>query len=118
MKNDNISTKEAIELANSVKVLKSAILQAQSIVATDANRVMLMLYLGIGRFVSHKTRKGVWGIGATDAIAERLQREMPGLRGFSGRNIRNMRLFFRSKSLIFPSSFSSLESGFSSSSIS
>ena len=68
-----------IELANSVKALKLAILQAQHAVAADGNRVMLMLYLGIGRFVSQKTRKGVWGTGAIEAISEQLQREMPGL---------------------------------------
>ena len=83
-----------IELANSVKALKLAILQAQHAVAADGNRVMLMLYLGIGRFVSQKTRKGVWGTGAIDAISEQLQREMPGLRGFSGKHIRSMRLFY------------------------
>ncbi len=55
---------------------------------------MLMLYLGIGRFISHKTRNGIWGDGATNAIAEQLQREMPGLRGFSGVQLRRMRQFY------------------------
>ena len=83
-----------VELTNSVKALKLAILQAQHAVAADGNRVMLMLYLGIGRFVSQKTRKGVWGTGAIEAISEQLQREMPGLRGFSGENIKKMRHFY------------------------
>ncbi len=83
-----------VELANSVKALKLAILQAQHAVAADGNRVMQMLYLGIGRFVSQKTRKGVWGTGAIEAISEQLQREMPGLRGFSGENIKKMRHFY------------------------
>lgn len=29
-----------------------------------------------------------------DAISEKLQKEMPGLRGFSSRNLRNMRMFY------------------------
>ena len=33
------------------------------------------------------------GTGAIDDISEQLQRELPGLRGFSAQNIRNMRLF-------------------------
>ena len=79
------------EVVVSVKALKLAILLAQRAVATDANRVMLMLYLSIGQFVSQKSRNGVWGTGTIDSISEQLQREMPGLRGFSARNIRNMR---------------------------
>ncbi len=84
----------SVELANSVKALKLAILQAQHAVAANGNRVMLMLYLGIGRFISNKTRNGIWGDGATNAIAEQLQREMPGLRGFSGVQLRRMRQFY------------------------
>ncbi len=79
------------EVTASVKALKLAILLAQRAVAADANRVMLMLYLSIGQFVSQKSRNGVWGTGTIDSISEQLQREMPGLRGFSARNIRNMR---------------------------
>ena len=82
------------EVAASVKTLKLAILLAQRTVAADANRVMLMLYLSIGQFVSQKSRNGIWGTGTIDSISEQLQREMPGLRGFSARNIRNMRFFF------------------------
>ena len=82
------------EVVVSVKALKLAILQAQRAVVTDANRVMLMLYLSIGQFVSQKSRNGVWGTGTIDAISEQLQREMPGLRGFGARNIRNMRFFY------------------------
>ena len=82
------------EVTASVKALKLAILLAQRAVAADANRVMLMLYLSIGQFVSQKSRNGIWGTGTIDSISEQLQHEMPGLRGFSARNIRNMRFFF------------------------
>ena len=90
---NNQQTKQNLneEVTASVKVLKLAILLVQRAVAADANRVMLMLYLSIGQFVSQKSRNGVWGTGTIDSISEQLQREMPGLRGFSARNIRNMR---------------------------
>ena len=94
MRKQDTQQSGSVELANSVKALKLAILQAQHAIAADGNRVMLMLYLGIGRFVSEKTRKGVWGTGAMEAISEQLQREMPGLRGFSGENIKKMRHFY------------------------
>ena len=90
---DDMQTERG-ELVTAVQKLKFAIFSAQHAVSADANRVMLMLYLSIGRFVSQKTRNGEWGQGATDAIAEQLQREMPGLRGFSGSHLRRMRQFY------------------------
>jgi len=53
-----------------------------------------MLYYGIGKYISDNSREGHWGTGAIDTISERLQKEMPGLRGFSARNLKNMRLFY------------------------
>ena len=53
-----------------------------------------MLYYGVGKYISENSRSGFWGTGAIDAISEQLQKELPGLRGFSARNLRNMRMFF------------------------
>ena len=96
MENINARQDANTEITASVKALKLAILQAQYAASADSNRVMLMLYLGIGRFISQKTRKGVWGTGAIDAISTHLQREMPGLRGFSGTSLKKMRQFYES----------------------
>ena len=35
-----------------------------------------------------------WGAKALDTISERLQRELPGLRGFSSGNLKKMRIFY------------------------
>ncbi len=40
------------------------------------------------------SRKGFWGKGAIDAISERLEKEMPGLKEFSARSLRYMRTFY------------------------
>ena len=48
----------------------------------------------MGRYVSQNTREGVWGTGAIKAISDQLHKELPGLRGFSERNIKNMRAFY------------------------
>lgn len=80
-------------LHEAVKVIKTAILNAQSEVLRNANTSFLSLYYGIGRYVSQNSRKGTWGTGAIDAISNQLQREMPGLRGFGSRNLKNMRSF-------------------------
>ena len=37
---------------------------------------------------------GFWGKGAIEQISSLLQKELPGLRGFSASNIKNMRVFY------------------------
>lgn len=39
-------------------------------------------------------RRGFWGKDAIDTISRQLSTEVPGLRGFSPRNLRNMRMFY------------------------
>ena len=55
---------------------------------------LLKLYFVIGQYISKNSRDGFWGKGAIDAISEQLQKELPGLRGFSARNLRNIRFFY------------------------
>ena len=74
--------------------IKEAILSSQYTAAKQVNAVQLSLYYGVGRYVSQNTRKGVWGTRAIKAISEQLHKELPGLRGFSERNIKNMRAFY------------------------
>ena len=82
------------ELTTAVKAIKTAILESQCRAAKGVNKEQLSLYFGIGRYVSEHSRKGFWGTGAIEQISERLQKELPGLRGFSARNIKNMRTFY------------------------
>ena len=68
---------------DAVQLIKTAILQSQYEAAKSANEKQLMLYFGIGKYISHNSRNGFWGQGAIDTISEQLTRELPGLRGFS-----------------------------------
>lgn len=77
-----------------VRVIKEAILQSQYRAASLANKEQLSLYYGIGRYVSENSRKGFWGKGAIETISQQLQKELPGLRGFSAANIKFMRQFY------------------------
>ena len=77
-----------------VDVIKTAILQSQERASKAVNQEQLALYYGIGRYVSANSRKKNWGKGAIETISEQLRKELPGLRGFSARNIKNMRTFF------------------------
>jgi hypothetical protein len=69
-------------------------LQSQYDAAKGVNRVQLALYYGIGKFISIKTRKGVWGTNALQTISDKLRKDLPGLRGFSANSLKNMRKFY------------------------
>lgn len=79
---------------DAVEVIKAAILQSQYDAARTVNEKQLMLYYGIGKYISLNSRKGFWEKSAIDVISERLDKELPGLRGFTSRNLRYMRSFY------------------------
>lgn len=82
------------KLDNAVQVIKDAILQSQQRALGAVNQEQLSLYYGIGRYISANTRTRNWGKGFIEGISEQLRKELPGLRGFSARNLRNMRIFY------------------------
>ena len=82
------------ELRSAVAAIKQAILQSQYRAARMVNREQLSLYFGIGRYISEHSREGYWGTGAIESISEQLQRELPGLRGFSAASLKKMRIFY------------------------
>ena len=79
---------------DAVRAIKQAILKSQYEAVKGVNAQQLALYYSIGGYISANTRTGTWGKGAIDAISSQLQEELPGLRGFSATNLRNMRIFF------------------------
>ena len=83
-----------IQYNNAVNAIKTAILQGQYEAAKGVNRIQLALYFAIGKYLSQHTRKGVWGEGALAAISEQLRKELPGLRGFSETQMKDMRRFY------------------------
>jgi predicted nuclease of restriction endonuclease-like (RecB) superfamily len=82
------------EYRAAVLSIKNAILQSRYQAARLANKEQLLLYFSIGRYVSANTRSGKWGKGAIEDISAQLQKELPGLRGFSPTNMKYMRLFY------------------------
>ena len=77
-----------------VCVIKDAILKSQYRASKLVTGEQLSLYFGIGAYVSEKSRQEKWGSSAIERISEQLHRELPGLRGFSARSVRNMRIFY------------------------
>ncbi len=86
------------------ETIKTAILQGQYEAAKGVNRIQLAVYFGIGKFVSLNTRKGVWGTGALEAISQILRKELPGLKGYSATQLREMRLFYEAWQILDPNS--------------
>lgn len=82
------------ELITAVETIKTAILQSQYQAAKETTRVQLILYYGIGRYLSSKKGKKTWGTSVLETISSQLRKELPGLRGFSATSLKNMRLFY------------------------
>ena len=79
---------------HAVTVIRQAIENSRYRALKAGNAEMLSLYYGIGKYISENTRSGAWGTDAIRRIAKRLQQDLPGLRGFSESNIKNMRQFY------------------------
>lgn len=94
-----------------VSDIKGAILQSQYRAAKLVTGEQLSLYFGIGGYISYHTRQEKWGTSAIDRISEQLRRELPGLRGFSTRSIRKMRVFYEywAQYLILPPTAAKLQ---------
>ena len=89
-----------IPLSQAVEAIKTAILKSQERAAKGVNVTQLSLYFSIGRFVSINSRLQKWGSGAIKSISEQLQKELPGLRGFSAESITKMRRFYEEWSTV------------------
>ena len=87
-----------------VETIKTAILQGQFEAAKGVNRIQLAVYFAIGKYISLNTRKGKWGTGALEVISQQLRKELPGLRGFSATQLKEMRLFYEAWMVLDPDS--------------
>lgn len=81
--------------------IKEAIVRSRYRAARLVNRELLSLYYGVGKFISDNSRGGYWGKGAIKQLSDDLQREQPGLRGFSEVSIKRMRLFYEAWDAVF-----------------
>lgn len=77
-----------------ISEIKENILQSRYKAASLANREMLLLYYYTGYKLSEKIKQAKWGMGVIRNISDDLQKELPGLRGFSYSNLKNMRQFY------------------------
>jgi len=91
--------------------LKETILRSRYQAAKLVNRELILLYFQTGKKLSEKINAHKWGAKVIDNISNDLQRELPGLRGFSVTNLKKMRHFYETYSFfeISPSSTAQFE---------
>ena len=73
--------------------VKDQILRSRYLAARLVNQELLILYFKIGKQLSDKIAQEKWGAKVVEQISTDLQKELLGLRGFSYRNLMNMKQF-------------------------
>ena len=71
--------------------IKEKIYKAQYEALKKVNKALIGLYRDIGKAIVAKQEKLSWGKAVVESLAGDLQKEFPGLKGFSARNLWNMR---------------------------
>jgi len=74
--------------------IKDRIRKAQYEALKSVNKELLALYWDIGKIIVERQEKYEWGKSVVENLANDLQSEYPGVKGFSGRNLWNMRNFY------------------------
>jgi predicted nuclease of restriction endonuclease-like (RecB) superfamily len=72
----------------------SLIQQARQHAYQSVNAELVGLYWQIGQYISRKLEAAEWGEGVVNRLAKHLARTLPGLRGFTRRNLFRMRQFY------------------------
>lgn len=88
------SNQNIIPLSQAVETIKTAILQGQYEAVKHVNRIQLAVYFAIGKYLSENTHHFAYGTGALKAISDQLYRDLPGLRGYSETQLKEMRKFY------------------------
>jgi len=79
---------------NFVVSIKQRILQSQYEALKSVNKELIALYWDIGKNIVEKQDEFAWGKSVVKNLAEDLQQDFPGIKGFSIQNLWNMRAFY------------------------
>jgi len=77
-----------------IKGIKELIYRRQYEAMKHVNSELVRLYWEIGEEIDRKQREQGWGKSVVEVLAKELQKEFPGIRGFSTRNLWLMRQFY------------------------
>ncbi len=74
--------------------VKERIRRSQYEALKAVNKELIQLYWDIGRMIVEKQRGLGWGKSVVEQLSKDIQKEYPGIQGFSTTNLWNMRLFY------------------------
>jgi predicted nuclease of restriction endonuclease-like (RecB) superfamily len=77
-----------------IKEIKDLIYRRQYEAMKKVNTELIQLYWEIGEEIERQQREQGWGKSVVEVLAKELQKEFPGIQGFSARNLWLMRSFF------------------------
>jgi predicted nuclease of restriction endonuclease-like (RecB) superfamily len=77
-----------------IKDIKDLIYRRQYEAMKKVNAELIQLYWEIGEEIERKQREQGWGKSVVEVLAKELQKEFPGVQGFSARNLWRMRNFY------------------------
>jgi len=98
---DKKNTKSSVqEYTLTLAMLKKQIQESQVKAAFSVNRELLKLYWTIGEIISQKQQEYGWGTKIIEQLANDLQKEFPGIAGFSRTNIFRMRSFYATYAIV------------------
>lgn len=79
---------------NFLSAIKDRIRQSQYEALKAVNKELIALYWDIGRMIVERQKKYGWGKAIVENLANDLQKEFSGIRGFSSQNVWRMRQFY------------------------
>jgi len=77
-----------------IKQIKDLIYRRQYEAMKKVNAELIQLYWEIGEEIDRQQREQGWGMSVVEILAKELQKEFPGVQGFSARNLWRMRNFY------------------------
>ena len=86
--------KQDLEYRAFVEDIKKRVRASQYEALRAVNKELIALYWDIGQRIVEKQKKLGWGKAVVESLAVDLQKEFPGMQGFSARNIWYMRNFY------------------------
>ena len=91
---NSILTKENKDYSQFLVEIKERIHKSRYEAAKAVNQEIILLYWDIGRSITEKQQSLGWGKSVVETLSEDLQKEFPGMSGFSPRNIWYMQQFY------------------------
>ncbi|MCL1989527.1 MAG: DUF1016 N-terminal domain-containing protein [Defluviitaleaceae bacterium] len=85
---------KSVQYHSLVKEIKELIYQRQYEALKKVNTELIQLYWEIGKEIEAQQTEQGWGKSVVEILAKELQKEFPGVKGFTARNLWFMRQFY------------------------